>query len=487
MGTNDRNRSRDSSCKSHLCEGGLKIWKANLEKAAGYRCKDLPNGEKEIQAIDFDPAINCIRIISDTKRCDCASRVAFLAPCRHEICADAMSFRMDRWPERFYLRQCLEISMPETQSVTLLEGSASFAMTSNSSSALGSTECGLDCEMINDTVDWGDNHDDGSEEGYVMGETDNDGVAGKENRTPATPAWSRKAKYARIQSLAQQATESIIQSKDWEMFCGILIEITEAAKGDSSAFMHAFTTSNRLSAPRKDELEDKSRRYAASFTSYRPSAGIFSGSSQDDVSAPPLQPRTGGTNHPTKKRFRSGHDKFKLTSSQRNAPRCGFCQSTQHNIRNCEKLKSLNGTLIPNKESLNVFAESAGSPNKFNVELAPQELQRLFSAIDWDVSLPWPREAEHVVVIRFFLGPQQVVASSRYACRSAQCDSRSNIAEVDFYSRAGERILLENPQSRFYRVDKLCTLLSDHVKGTKKLINTVSSPKKMRGDDFIYG
>lgn len=118
----------DAFGTQNLCEGGKKIWDKSYAESKVYTSIDCGNGMEEVRRIGVISSV--FPSIGVHQRCNCKWKVSFLAPRKHEICADNKMFQHHRWPQRFLIRENLETSKYSTdgdtgRSVTQMEGNHS--------------------------------------------------------------------------------------------------------------------------------------------------------------------------------------------------------------------------------------------------------------------------------------------------------------------------------------------------------------------------
>jgi hypothetical protein len=509
-----------------LCAGGKTLWDIHFEKARQYRCVRLHNGDKEVRHVDYNPSFNRVRIFRSSKRCDCRKRIAFLAPCWHEICADDMKFNLERWPERFLLRNTLETSLAapiefthhveigqssgiEGSHETMAESndgefgnfagdddngnidlasddedekenSSRLANTGQSLASLSENETGRSPVMAgsHETVAELNNAD-----FYNVGVVDdNNGIVDiasedegdKENRSQV--ANTRQAQIHNFDDftfgqgvhMVKEFNEIAMKSKNEAKMFGMLATIMQAEKND------------QIDA----SFEDAFRRYLSTFSCYRKTSQLYSTISGNGEIGQ-LLPRTSVSGKPRTKRLKPAVETM-LASAKRSSPLCSFCSCNSHNSRNCEKLLGFGGVVLSKKEEVSEFAENVGDPSVFLVEKVPGSMQSMFVTIDWDLQKSLPDGAFHIVVRKLYFGSSEQVVESRFASRNPTCSVQENILELDFLKQGGELLPVADPKQRFYKVKHFRTIVNTHIAGKKKLIHCLSKPRKRPSSDFIF-
>jgi hypothetical protein len=323
----------------YLCEGGKKLWDNNYANAKNYTCSICPNGEIEVRRRGNDAAV---RVLHAVGRCNCNKRIAFLAPCCHEICADAMEFNLERWPDRYRQRRTLEISLAcnilpvgehqsERNNLPNLATEEAFEDTDcadgfdGGADDFGGGTLALDVPVSvtvdqNVSVEFGPDRDDVSIDSDAMAQCIEH--ADKENSVA-------RPEYGQLMNMAKEFVEVVMKSRDWRKHSGMMCRMIEIVRGNNEAVTDEIS------------FEDFYRKYCSSFASRRATKDLFA-SSTNRSTVPSLLPRTPSNGRPTTKRMKSRAERLiqsqrktpqqSLVQARRNAPSCSFCY---HQRRNC--------------------------------------------------------------------------------------------------------------------------------------------------------
>jgi hypothetical protein len=295
---------------NHLSLWGMELWNKEYNEALNYHAQSLIQDNDDHHSIQRLGSDAPPRVFSKKGRCDCNTRIAFMFPCGHEICADGLKFVSARVNKRWLKRTTLTSSY-DTGHPAVIDGPFDVNLHSQSDTVTNSEAPQQNQEVWDTQL--------------------------SQQQSQQTKSRTKGQEYNELMSLSQSLAQAAAGSKFGCVVGGIIIKLTQAIEGNAEVEVGDGSWPSVLQV-----FSGALETFRNAFSGRRTAGNAL-------ATGLPLQP-IAQTGRPQAKRFQSNIELAGKKRKKAVLQSCGFCGSLDHQRQTACPVMAALGTKIINIE-----------------------------------------------------------------------------------------------------------------------------------------